>query len=174
MPDRCRHSAQPQGNALVVTRLPRQNRTTVVCTRSRLHCLNLVVHGSCINHHPMDHAFPYASPAVTRAPGPCFPFCFSGRHTCVKCSSELGSRSRCDAATTPCAALGRSGRFAHDGHQSTHQKACWPVTSSCVVMPAIAIMARRPLFSSLFCMESRPASSLGLRLRGSKPRSPGW
>ena len=35
--------------------------------------------------------------------------------------------------------------------------------SSWPTMPATAIMARRPLLISLFCMASRPAASFGLR-----------
>lgn len=47
------------------------------------------------------------------------------------------------------------------------------VTNSCAIMPAVEIMARRPLRISLFCSSKNAAGSVGLRPRGSKPRSPG-
>ena len=53
------------------------------------------------------------------------------------------------------------------------QKTELSVMHSCATIPAMAIMARRPLLISLFCMSSRPAASLGLRPSGSKPMSPG-
>ena len=40
-------------------------------------------------------------------------------------------------------------------------------------MPAMAIIARRPLLSSLVCISLSSAALAGLRPRGSKPRSPG-
>jgi hypothetical protein len=48
-----------------------------------------------------------------------------------------------------------------------------PVTSSCAIIPAVAMIARRPLFSSLVRMLLKSDSVFGFRPRGSKPRSPG-
>ena len=40
-------------------------------------------------------------------------------------------------------------------------------------MPAMAIMARRPLLSSFVCISASSAGFVGLRPSGSQPRSPG-
>merc|ERR1711869_187048 len=53
------------------------------------------------------------------------------------------------------------------------QKSFLPEASSCAIMPAAAIIARRPLLSSLVCIFVNSLGSLGLRPRGSNPRSPG-
>jgi len=47
------------------------------------------------------------------------------------------------------------------------------VTTSWTHMPATATIAKRPLFSSLFCMDLSSSASLGFKLSGSKPTSPG-
>ena len=46
-------------------------------------------------------------------------------------------------------------------------------TSSCAVMPATPIMARRPLLSSLVFIAKSSASVVGIRPIGSKPSEPG-
>ena len=46
------------------------------------------------------------------------------------------------------------------------------MASSWAIMPAAASMARRPLFSSLFCIWRSSAAFCGLRPSGSNPKSP--
>jgi len=48
-----------------------------------------------------------------------------------------------------------------------------PDTNSCATNPAIAIIARRPLFNSLVCISFLPAGSEGSSPKGSKPKLPG-
>ena len=53
-----------------------------------------------------------------------------------------------------------------------HEKRRWPVTSSCAIIPAMAIIASRPLFSSLVWSSLNSSALSGLRRNGSKPKSP--
>merc|ERR1711924_3230 len=49
------------------------------------------------------------------------------------------------------------------------QKSFLPEASSCAIMPAAAIIARRPLLSSLVCIFLSSSSVVGLRPSGSQP-----
>merc|ERR1719305_917132 len=51
-------------------------------------------------------------------------------------------------------------------------KSFWLDASSCAIMPAAAIIARRPFWSSLVCISFSSAGSVGFSESGSKPRSP--
>ena len=73
-----------------------------------------------------------------------------------------------------CCILNIAGSVCVTSSLNDHANRPLSVTSSCAIMPATASMARRPLFSSLFCIASRPASSFGFSPSGSKLRSPGW
>ena len=44
-----------------------------------------------------------------------------------------------------------------------------PVWTSCATMPAMVIIARRPLLSSLFCISRSASGSFGFSESGSKP-----
>jgi hypothetical protein len=62
-------------------------------------------------------------------------------------------------------------------HSPSRLKRCTkissPDTSSCATNAAMAIMASRPLFSSLLCMSLRSCGSVGSSPSGSNPRLPG-
>ena len=62
----------------------------------------------------------------------------------------------------------------HASHgERAAQKSLPPEMPSCTTMPAMAIIANRPLFSSFVCSSMSSAGSVGLRPSGSKLKSPG-
>ena len=71
-------------------------------------------------------------------------------------------------------------RLSSSGHTLTSvmsdlstQKSLPPVASSWPTIPAIAIIAARPLFSSFVCISLNSAALAGLNPAGSNPKSPG-
>ena len=50
-----------------------------------------------------------------------------------------------------------------------HEKRRWPVTSSCAIIPVMAIIASRPLFSSLVWSSLNSSALSGRRRNGSSP-----
>jgi hypothetical protein len=114
--------------------------------------------------------WPHASSARARQQRMCLRQRAGTAHSCASAVHRTPLAARRTSLTPTSRSMSSSSRMASFSKRTSRcSKISWLDTSSCAVNAAMAIMARRPLLSSLVWISFQAAgSSLGARPRGSK------